>query len=205
MRNCLVILALSAVLAMSQVARAGSVNIVQNGGFESGSFSGWTGNPQYSLVAGFTAGFDAPHSGTHYAMLGSYGTLGYLSQNLATTSGSQYDISFYLASDGAMPNQFTVSAGGDLLANLVNLPKSNYTEYNYTFDATSSSTTLTFGERDDFGYLLLDDVSVVDPPGGNPVPTGGRLPVPLPATVWLAGIPMLLMAGVGLNRRRAQA
>lgn len=178
--------------------------MIVNGGFETGNFSGWTvsGNPSYSQVGNFNWGYDHAHSGSDYAMLGSYGSLSYLSQTLATVPSGNYDLSFYLASDGGMTNEFSVDVGGVQLFDQINLPASNYTLYNFDFVANSSSTTVAFGSRDDPGYLLLDDVSVVDPPGdSNLLPTGTG--APLPAPFWMALAPMALMLGAAWRMKHS--
>jgi hypothetical protein len=199
MRKSSLSLAGFALLAIAGGAKADNVNLITNGGFETGNFSGWTltGVPSYSLVAGFTAGADAPHSGKYYAMLGSFGSLSYLSQTVPTTVGADYDLTFYLASDGGTPSEFSATVGGTTLFDEVDPAKSGYVEYSLPYTATSDATTIQFGDRDDPGYLLLDDVSFVDPPS---IPAA---PVPLPSSLWLGSLAMLAMAGTSWMGRRA--
>jgi len=167
-------------------------NLITNGSFETGNFSSWTvsGDPDYSKVVDFSYGYFHPEDGKDYAMLGSIGSESYLSQTVPTNPGSNYDISFYLASDGGANNQLSVEAGSNVLLDLSNIPASNYTLYSEDFVATSSATTIAIGTEDDPGYLLLDNVNMVDPP----------LAAPLPSPLVMSG---LLIAGCfGVRRLR---
>jgi hypothetical protein len=132
-----------------------------NGGFETGDFTGWTtnGNLGSCLV---TASSPYVHSGQHGAQLGPVGSLGYLSQTLATTAGSTYLLSFWLNSpNGAAFNEFLVSWNGTTLLDQTNIGAIGWTNIQFMVTATSSSTVLQFGFRDDPSYLGLDDISVV--------------------------------------------
>jgi hypothetical protein len=179
------------VCAVGSIARADQImpNLIANGGFETGSFSGWTvsGNGSAeTLVTNFATKTYYAHSGSYYAMLGSFGALSDLSQTVTTKAGSYYALSYYLASDGGDPSQFIVSENGVQLSDMTDLPKSGYIEYTDNFTASSDQTTITLASRDDPGYLLLDDVSLVDP--APPVS------VPLPSTA-LATCALLGMTG----------
>jgi hypothetical protein len=178
--------ALFGLLASTNLARA---NLITNPGFETGNFNGWI---QFGNV-GFT-GVDAglPHSGIFAASLGPVGSLGFLSQTLATTPGQRYDLSFFLQSDGLISNQFQVFWNGSLIFEAVNLAAFDYIDFNSLLPdrfqnllATSVTTPLVFGFRDDPGFLHLDDVAV----NATPEPT----------TLILLGT---TMAGLGFARWR---
>lgn len=137
-----------------------SGNLVTNCGFETGSFSGWnTTNLNFTPVSTF--GFDeGPNSGSFFAALGNVGSDGTISQTLATVIGQTYNISFYFASDGQVPNDFAAYFGSDLLYSSANAPAFGYQLFSFTETATSTSTVLSFNERNDPEYQALDDVSV---------------------------------------------
>lgn len=181
MRSKIQIIAIFAFLAVLSLflptaALAGSCstvsgNLVANCGFETGSFSSWTIsnlNATSVQVAGFHGYL--PHSGNYFAALGNVGSDGVISQTLSTVVGQTYDITFYLASDGSTPNDFSASFGSTKLIDLVNTPlTTGYVQYTFAEVAISGSTTLTFTERNDPGYWALDDISVA-PVSGAPEP-----------------------------------
>jgi len=179
-------------------------NLVVNGGFETGDFSGWTvsGNITPCLFVG-TAGYAGcipttslgGHSGTYAAELGNAGGDATLSEVLNTTGDGTFDITFWLASQsyGTPVNDFSVSWGGTTLMSAVNLPAFGYTEYEFAgLTAAGPTTVLTFEFRNDPSYFVLDDVSVVDPP---------RMPEPAGA----GGIGVLLAILMMERRRRGRA
>jgi hypothetical protein len=204
MRNLMLTLACATGLAIAGTAKADSQ--VVNGGFETGSFSGWTltGIPSYSLVASFSMGSYHAYEGSDYAMLGSYGAESYLSQTVGTTPGDWYSITYALASDGGAPSEFTVLAGNDILSDVSNLPKSDYVlDSSPAFQAVSSSTTIEFGSRDDPGYLLLDDVSIGQVSGPTPIRTTSA--VPLPSSVWMGSALMTIIGAAAFRKSRIAA
>jgi len=156
-------MALAALLAAAPAAHA---DLIQNGGFETGDFTDWTLNNDansYSFVYGSDPGTTyVPHSGNYEALLGAYGADGTLSQTVTDASGVLLQLTYWLASDGNSPNDFSAYWNGKLIQGsaLTNIANSGYVEY--TFDVYSTgSDTLTFDERDDYGFLSLDDVSLV--------------------------------------------
>ena len=192
-------IAFAGLFALSLLSSAhAQSNLIVNGGFETGNFSGWTvtGETGYADVTRLSHGYFQPESGTYYAMLGSMGAESYLSQTIATSVGSDYAIAFDLASDGGLTNDLTVAAGSDVLLNLSNIPASGYTLYTGSFTATSADTTISIGTRDDPGYLLLDNVVLTDPV----IPASA--PVPLPSPIWMSAILVGGVLAFRLIRRR---
>ena len=145
--------------------------VLQNGGFETGDFTGWTLNAD-ATVNQVTGTSGLVHSGSYGAELGqsSANPLGYLYQTLTTIPGQSYVVSLWLDnpnnSVGATPNQFFVQWNGTTIYNVVNLPYTAWTNLQFLVTANSSSSVLQFGFYDAPYYLGLDDISVtpVTPP-----------------------------------------
>jgi hypothetical protein len=170
MRKFTVALVLVASLLFAQSAAA--VNLVINGGFETGDFSNWTlsGNTPTNF---FSVRNVDPHTGTYALYAGPETTLGYISQTLATTPGQAYELSFWVYNPGLFgewqPNEVVVNWGGTAVSDQVNIPIEDYTEYRVNVLASSTSTDLMVGFRDDPAFLYFDDFSV------NAVPVPGSL------------------------------
>ncbi|XWV25463.1 hypothetical protein QJ856_gp0297 [Tupanvirus deep ocean] len=140
-------------------------NIVQNSGFETGTLPPWTNVPNNSVIVDMVN----PHTGTYAARFVGNTTSILLSQNLATTPGTTYTLSYWVAVDpvgnpGATFSVFWdgVLIPGSTISAVSLLP---YTEFTFTVTATNVTTPLTFEVNIPRGtgiiLLYLDDVSVV--------------------------------------------
>ena len=169
-----------------------SGNLVVNCGFETGNTSGWTlgGDTTFTGVSG------PPYnnSGNFGLFEGPVGSDGSISQ-LVGDNSTNYEISFYLMSEGGAPNSFTASWNGNTLLSLVDAQAFGYTLY--TFDVTGNSgagsNSLVFTFRQDPAFWGLDDVSVVNRGGTTPEPS----------SLLLLGSGLLAVGGVVRRKLRA--
>jgi hypothetical protein len=198
MKSSLLAVLGSAVLATVAVSGA-SAQIVTNGGFETGDFTGWTqfGNTGFSGVEPVGV-----HSGSFGAFFGPVGSTGGITQALATTSGDSYTFSFWLSNDGVGQGttSFEADWNGASVFTLSNPSTFDYTLESFTETAGSNSTPITFSFQNDPSFWLFDDVSVVDngPAGSTSSVT------PEPTTMTLMATGLVAMAGIGRRRKRAK-
>jgi hypothetical protein len=145
-------------------------NLIVNGGFETGNYTGWT------LVDASNDSFISTnaqyvHSGVYGSEFGPYGAsivppgYGTLSQTVSTTPGAYYTMSFWLnAQDGG--TLFQVWWDGAMIADLSPGPVV-FTQYTYYVTASGATAVLEFRGDNEPAWYGIDDVSV----GG----TGGIL------------------------------
>jgi hypothetical protein len=140
-----------------------SAQLVVNGGFETGDFTGWTqsGDTSFTSVQNNAS---LAHSGNFYASFGPINSLGFITQTITTTPGQTYSLSFWLwnTNDPANNvNEFQVLWQGNVVLDSVNLPTStDYVNTVMSLTATGASATLSFGFFDPPAFLFFDDVTL---------------------------------------------
>lgn len=176
-------------VALAFATPAAAQELVTNGGFETGDFAGWTqsGNTEFTGVQG--GGVEA--SGSFGAFFGPIGSIGTITQTLATNVGQSYLISFDLLNQGGNPNFYNVTFGGLSLFSATDSAEFGYTNFSTTATAASASTNLAFNFQHNPRFWFLDNVSVTAVNGA----------VPEPAT-WAMMLIGFFGLGAALRRRR---
>ena len=130
--------------------------LVQNGGFETGNFTGWTqsGNTEYTAVVRGNSLY--VHSGAYGAQLGPAGSPGYLSQTMTTVSGQAYVLSLWLRNpSGEWPNWFQVQWNGTTLFEQQDITATAWTNLQFLVTATGTSSVLQLGFRMTLSFWAL--------------------------------------------------
>jgi hypothetical protein len=169
-------------------------NLVTNGSFENTSTiagSGWT------VSGAFTGeGFDYfvdtdpadAENGTHSFAGGAIGDLGFVSQNIATLVGQHYNIHLWLANVSGFSDGTAIEVlwGGNIVYPLTtDILGFGYRQIVIDPVATSTTTSLSIGLRDDSFFLNVDNISV------------RAVPEPTTLALLLGGL-----SAAGLSRRR---
>lgn len=161
----------SGFIVLSFFIPAAHADLIVNGGFETGDFTGWT-------QSGFFIDTTNPDSGVYDASTGCSGascaTVGdpnsaFIYQDVATTVGTTYDLTFFYDS-GQLPafgSELLVLFGDPTASSLstvvdfVDVDTSGaYAEYQGTVTATALTLQLEFLGRQDLDFYYVDDVSL---------------------------------------------
>jgi hypothetical protein len=168
----LAVVALVAVLLVAAPTAFASPNLLTNGSFETSDFTGWTegGNFEFTqVVTGPSGSYTGAEDGLWYATLGPVGSDGTLSQTFSDTVGGQYTFSFWMASVGDDPSDFSASWNGTQVLSQID-PNTGGAWQQFSFAETGTgSDTISFSFRDDPAYIALDNVSVSQ--GTTPEPS----------------------------------
>ena len=171
------------------VASTANANLLTNGSFETGDFSGWTMSANFNntKVVPTTIAFGA-QDGNFYVLFGSTGADSTLSQTFADTPGGTLQVSGWLVGDGSSPSDWNMSINGVTFVSVNPVPNQPYTEFTFTAPATGLDT-FVVGFRDDPAFGGTDNFVITEIPST----------VPQPATLTLLGVALV---GIGLASRR---
>ncbi|MDZ8078074.1 MAG: DUF642 domain-containing protein [Nostoc sp. SerVER01] len=194
----------TAVVTNSYNAAAQAAELVKNGSFEldplvdpnnpnttNPNITGWNKSGDPIDTSGIKIS-NFPQNGNQGLAIGSFVNPAYISQNLATTIGSNYNLSFFLGTDedsSQVDNIFQAFVDESKVfekINSINVAGTPFTQYDLNFVATKSSTELKLGARASYGFLYLDNVSVKA--------------VPEPSAI--GGIAVAGLLGIWLNKKR---
>ena len=148
--------------ALLLAAASAQAQLVSNGGFETGDFSGWT------VTGGAFTGIDAlsAQTGSFGAFFGEASPGSSIAQNLNTVTGGLYQVSFWLQlDDSAQPNSFSFSWNGVTQAlSFNNAAAFDYTRFTAVVSAAGPVTALRFNLTNPQSFWLLDNVVVTAVP-----------------------------------------
>lgn len=195
------------------VSSAKATNLVSNGDFEYSSIGNisngvvaansnfiqdWkVGKESVDLVSNRTGITDFVYSGEQAIdMTGSPGA-GSIFQDLATTTNTAYELSFYASSNGAEKiDGLSVFWDGALIDTITTPTSGVWEDFTYNLSATSNLTRLEFASNIS-GYQgsLIDNVKVKVAQPVQAVPEPGML----------IGSSMVLFGGIAFKRKRAKS
>jgi len=144
-------------LALAPGAADAATNLVTNGGFETGDYTGWTNNPvsypqsivTYAVQDGsYAAQFEGFSFGPNT-----------LSQLIATASGQSYTLSFWYYQSAYLPNGLDVTWNGSSIFSATDEFFTGYRQVSAVV-LGSGSDALVFTAYNDLSNTLLDNVSV---------------------------------------------
>lgn len=174
------VLGMVALAAIASMTSAASAELVTNGGFETGDFTGWT---QFGNTLSTSVWSTGSYEGQFNAYFGP-GTPGGISQVLAANPGDVLLVSFaYLAESDDLPNSMSVTIGGNTIFSVTDYTNTAWTVFSVQVNNAVANPQIDFTFTNPPSYFDLDAVSVTI--------------VPAPASAMLLGV-----AAVAARRRR---
>ena len=193
------LLAIVALAVLIVSAPALAQNLIANGSFETGYWTGWTTGGNFADTEVVTDGFYGyePEDGNYFAALGPAGSPGTLSQTFSDQAGAQYTFRFYLAAEGDHPSFFSAMWDGTTLLSLTDPSIFNHQWEQYSFtEIGTGHDSISFSFQDDPGYMALDNVVVSS--------TSGTGSTPEPGSFVLLGSGVLALGGIVRRKFRVQ-
>jgi len=178
--------------AFAVVPAQAAVELITNGGFETGTFSGWTITGSGSSGVASNSGTGVPALMQNYRAFFNGATVN-LYQDIATTIGQTYTFGFTQEMDGSSTvDTFTASFGGNTVLSLSNTAGNGiFNVRSYSVTATSALTRVAFSFAGN-NFQNFDNVTLQ---------ASGAAPVPEPAT-WAMMIGGFGLVGGALRRHR---
>lgn len=189
------------VLAATALFAAASPQLVVNGNFETGDFTGWSqsGYTGEQTISGDTLG-GTMLPGSVFSD-GAFGSNGYLSQSISTAAGTQYTLQFDLKRwdrgerqpGEVVSNYVEVMFGGATLFSETDA-NGDWTHFAFSnLTGAGGTQTLRIGSRDEFDYVQWDNFSLTV----NDVTVDNPVPEPTSIAMLLLGLGVL-----GFTRRQ---
>jgi hypothetical protein len=181
----------AATAAMAPTAGS-ALNLLSNGSFESGDFTGWSANDPSNSTLVYVGPFgtiSGAEDGNYYVASGSVGVDATLSQTFSDSVGQKYEVTGWVASDGGSPSHYSVGIDSNTFASANPASQIGWTEVSTTFIGTGSDT-LNIVSNNDQNYNYFDNFNV------------SAVPEPSTWAMMLIGFSGLAIAGYRRTRRR---
>ena len=157
---------------------ASAQELIVNGGFETGDFTGWTQFGDTSFTSVLSSG---SHGGTYHGQFGPL-TPGGIQQALTgVTAGQSLFIGFWYYAGNVATGDFMSAAIGNITFFNVTSAPTGWTQFTTTLIAPSNNPMLTFTFQNNPSYWHIDDIGMPEPPAGAAIGLPGGAPAKVSA------------------------